>query len=148
MLPLAELRKAGFTKSGAFCGVDRTVNLRGTFPHEPGIYLFVIGRKVRYVGKTERSLRSRLLAYEKGLRKDLPRRPVHTAILNTIAEDKDVEIYTLSVSGRTQFFRRKGLPVDYLIGLESGLIENLEKGDLHPFNTAVRAKRAKLRGNS
>jgi hypothetical protein len=96
MLSLRELKKAGFAKSGIFHRLDGAVRLTGEIPKQSGIYLLVIGGKIRYVGKTER-LSSRLRAYENGLGKDLPRRIVHTGILKSVGDKSDVEIYTLPI---------------------------------------------------
>jgi hypothetical protein len=143
MLSLAELKKAGFKKSATFELLEGNVTLSGSLPNDPGIYLFVIGGEVRYVGKTDRSLHSRLRAYEKRLRKDLPRRQVHEGILGSIERKEIVDVYTLTITGR-RFFQRDSLPVDYLVGLEAGLIENLDHPHWNPFNSVGRAKRAKL----
>jgi hypothetical protein len=145
MLSLSELKKAGFVKSGAYRRLDGIVNLCGNIPKHPGIYLLLVGGRVRYVGKTERSLYGRLHAYEKVLRKGFSRRMVHKGILQTIADTQSVGIYTLTVTVQQQFFKRNGLPVDYLVGVEAGLIEHLDDENWNPFNSAVRAKRAKLR---
>ena len=83
MLSLRELKKAGFTKSGIFHSVDDAVKLTGDIPKHPGIYLLVVGGKIRYVGKTERRISSRLKAYENGLGKDISRRIVDTGILES-----------------------------------------------------------------
>jgi hypothetical protein len=39
---------------------------------------------------------------------------------------QQVSVYTLAIPKLKQYFNRKGLPVDYLIGLESGLIKRLD----------------------
>ena len=143
MLSLKELKKAGFTKSGIFHSVDDAVKLTGDIQKHPGIYLLVVGGKIRYVGKTERPISSRLKAYENGLGKDISRRIVHTGILESIKKN-NVEIYTLRIDERERFFSASGgLPVDYLVGLEAGLIENLGDELWNPSGAAGRAKRAK-----
>ncbi len=121
------------------------VTLSGVIPDQPGVYLLLIGRGVKYVGKSERSLRRRLRGYENGLRKRLVKRPVHEGILKTLDDGKNVDIYTLTFTIKQQLFYRKGLPVNYLVGVEAGLIDNLDDGHWNPFASAVRAKRRKLR---
>jgi hypothetical protein len=148
VLSLAQLKKAGFSKSGVFLRFAGTVSLSGVIPDNPGVYRFVIDRNVRYVGKAEGSLRRRLRGYENGLRKRLVKRPVHKGILETLDGGKNVDVYTLTFTIKQQLFYRKGLPVDYLVGVEAGLIDQLDEGHWNPFGSAIKAKRAKLRRDS
>src|ERR1700734_2502912 len=138
---LPQLKEAGFTKSGAFSRLDGKVILSGGLPDQPCIYLLVVGGKVRYVGKADRSLCHRLRTHERGLRNKSAKRQVHDGILESIENNKIIYVYTLTVtSGR--FFKRNGLIVDYLVGLEAGLIENLARPHWNPANSAGRARRA------
>lgn len=145
MLLLKELKQAGFTKSGAFSLLDGKVTLFGSerLADDPGIYLFVVGGKVRYVGKADSSLRRRLKTHERGLRNKSARRKVHDGVRETFEHGKSVSVYSLTIT-KDRFFKRNGLPVDYLVGLESGLIENLNEPHWNPFNSAGRSIRRTL----
>jgi hypothetical protein len=67
--------------------------------------------------------------------------------LETIEARETVKIYTFVIEAKKQFFTRRGLSVDYLVGLEAGLIERLDDGHWNPFGSAVRAKRARIGRN-
>jgi hypothetical protein len=144
MLSLLELKKAGFTKSGAFTLLDGivTLTISEQIPDHPGIYLLVVRGKVRYVGKADRSLHHRLTTNERGLRNGSAKRKVHSGILEAINCGKSVAVYILTIT-KGRFFKRNGLTIDYLVGLEAGLIENLVDPHWNPFNSAGRARRAK-----
>jgi len=140
MLSLAKLKKSGFAKTGRLGLVENGPGVIGAIPTEPGIYLYVLDGKVHYVGKSDKSLRRRILAYARGLGRDLPRRKVHLGILEAFKAAKHIEIYTRVIADNRDFYK-DGLPIEYLVGLEAGLIAEINP-DWNPFNAAGRARRA------
>jgi hypothetical protein len=143
MLSLAALRKAGFEQSGLWRRNEvGAPSVAGTIPKLPGVYLFVVDDKVHYVGKADKSLHTRVGAYSRTLRRSKRLRLVHKGIEKALNNGTEISIYTLVVTAQ-RLVERNGLPVDYLIGLEAGLIEALNP-DWNPFNSAGRAKRASV----
>jgi hypothetical protein len=141
---LAELKQAGFKRSGAFICVGGKVALSDkNLPDNSGIYLLVVRGKVRYVGKADRSLRNRLKVHARGLLNGSAKCKVHSGIRETIKSGKSIVIYSMAITKRRRFFKRKGLQVDYLVGLEAGIIEHLDEPHWNPFNSAARARRRK-----
>jgi hypothetical protein len=141
MLSLAKLRRSKFAKTSILRLSGSRHELSQPIPRESGIYRFVMDRKVRYVGKTDNLFR-RLSGYVSGLNRHLDGREVHRRIEEALKSRKKIKIYTLIVNEH-RFFEKSGLPIDYLVGLEAGLIETL-KPEWNLFNSAGRAKRATI----
>ena len=139
MLSLDELRSAGFNRSGTWTFENKEFDVSGDFPQNPGVYLFVVGRKVRYVGKADGSLHKRINRYRLTMRKGDRPRSVHEGIEAALDSGKPVHIYTFPVASREPHYRR-GLPYDLLTGLEAGLIETLDP-KWNPFNSKGRERR-------
>lgn len=99
-------------------------HINGDVPAQPGVYLFVIGGKIYYVGSAVSSLRSRMASYRRRQNGGLPSRPVHIELSKALDEGKLVEVFTLVIPEPIEV-GREGLPVDYAIGLEAGLIRTL-----------------------
>lgn len=109
-------------------------------PTEPGVYLFVDQELVRYVGVTSGTLQLRMRPYERRLRQAISGRPVYKGIEDVLRAGREVEVYTLSnINPRIGLWGR--LPLDYLVGIESGLIEQLNPA-WNSSNVIGRAKRA------
>jgi hypothetical protein len=143
MISLAGLKKAGFEKTGGFSTLKGGPELwRENIPGDPGLYLFVIDEEIYYVGKTQRSLRRRILAYRRALDRDFRRREVHNGLEEALDDGKKVEVYTLIVKAPRHLII-DDLPFDYLVGLEAGLILNLQP-DWNSRGTSGRARRTKL----
>lgn len=105
---LDQLTRAGFVRSGCF----RLGVYEGTAPAEPGVYAFVVGAAVMYVGSAQRSLGRRIGSYSRVRHK--PPRRVHVGLATTIV----VDVFTV-VPADGDF---AGLPVNTIAGLEIGLI--------------------------
>jgi hypothetical protein len=90
---------------------------------EPAVYIFVIKSKICYVGKSE-GIQGRMAQYERGMLRGS--RKVDTGISRAIINKDKVSVYTLSIPRDQQFFERKGLPVDYVSGVEWALIKRVK----------------------
>jgi hypothetical protein len=145
MLSLADLVSAGFEPCAEWV-FNRAGNphLKGEIPKRPGVYLFVVGDAVRYVGKADKTVHHRMGHYVRGIRRLKKRRDVHDGIEEELAKDQGVIVYAFC-EFEPRFAAWKGMPIDRLTGLEGGLIENL-KPKWNTFNAAGRARRARTAG--
>jgi hypothetical protein len=98
-------------------------------PKAPGVYLFIAGGIVKYVGSAQKSLHARMKSYERRQRDQkltllVPQstRPIHRELGKAIDGHKAVEVHTLVIPNPLQD-GVDGLPIDYAIGLEAGLIQ-------------------------
>jgi hypothetical protein len=150
MMTIADLVAAGFKKEPVTWSTDAAgkLHLIGEIPKAAGVYLFVVGVSVRYVGKTDSALHSRMRSYVRGVQRSLRQRAVHKGIKAEICKGETVDLYTFTFTGAGQRFGNwNGLPIDRLVGLESGLIEKLNPC-WNPFNAAGRSKRTRAQSNS
>jgi hypothetical protein len=122
---LAFLKAQGFKRIGQWkLGKRQMLELPDRFPKkQPAVYLFTIGAKIRYVGKSE-DIQGRVKQYKKGLLKGNLK--IDHGVRDAFNKGDEVSIYTLTISSRKQIFVRNGLPIDHLSGLESGLIKLLK----------------------
>ena len=95
-------------------------------PTSPGVYLFIVGGVVQYVGSAQKSLHSRMRSYERRQRDPKSNRPVHTALRKAIGGSLPVEVHTLVIDQPARTCVLGGLPIDYAVGLEAGLIEAID----------------------
>ena len=142
MLSLDELRAAGFERCGTWTLEGEQIDVLGDLPRNPGVYLFVVRRKVRYVGKADGPLRKRISRYRRTMQKGDRPRSVHEGIEAALDSGKRVHIYTFRLATRKPHYR-KGLPYDLLTGLEAGLIEILNP-KWNQFNSKGRERRRML----
>jgi hypothetical protein len=141
-LKLADLIEFGFALSATWTtDAGGRLHLSGDIPRKPGVYLFVVGDVVHYVGVASKTLHQRMGSYVRGLRRATRKRPVHDGIEKFMREGEAVDLFTYSVEPR--WGEWNGLPIDPLLGLESGLIEALNPC-WNPFNLTGRTKRALL----
>lgn len=143
MLSLKALREVGFKRSACWVLDDKgKPEVSHSLPTDLGIYLFVVGRKILYVGKADRSLHRRVRRYVGTMRGSERPRKVHKGLDDNLRDGTRVDIYTFSpIDPRMHHW--KGLPLDRLTGVAAGLIEKLNP-IWNPFNSAGRAKRALL----
>ncbi|KAA5609806.1 GIY-YIG nuclease family protein [Rhodovastum atsumiense] len=123
---LNHLIASGFCHTGTWRRSDQGHPVcDGAFPDAPGIYLFVEDERILYVGSAEQSLCKRLREYMRNQRNLAPnKRPVHHALANSINNLGNVKVYTRIISTKEEHSYCK-LPVDLLLGVESGLIKSL-----------------------
>jgi hypothetical protein len=142
-LTLTDLTNAGFVHNATWRadkdGGLNLVNLDCKIPESPGIYLFVVAEVVKYIGVAREGLADRLGQYGTRIRRGNRLRMVHKGIKEH-SSSGSIHLYTLVVSPRWDV---GWLPIDRLIGLESGLIEAIDPA-WNPFNRAGRHRRAIL----
>jgi hypothetical protein len=123
---LARLRAGGFTNSGTWRRIDqKTPRCEGKIPREPGVYIFVEHNCIRYIGAAQNGLQRRMKSYERRQCDLSSPRPVHRALAKAVTATDVVEVYTLVIIGASEV-GNEGLPVDRLVGLEAGLIEEFK----------------------
>ena len=123
---LDRLIAARFEQTGAWRRNEHgQVVCEGSLPKAPGVYVFVVSRIIRYVGSAQRSLSARMKSYERRQRDQKSDRPVHLELGKAIDRDAIVEIYTRVINDPIQN-DPDGLPIDYAIGLEAGLIQAVD----------------------
>jgi hypothetical protein len=126
---LQTLKNAGFKRIGFWALNEKRVpglrKLRGASLEGPAIYLFVVNGRVKYVGKAH-SISARLNQYVSAFDEKRGTRKVDDGIRDALKNCQKVKIYTFAVSKR--FFWRKGVPFDFVVGLEDGLIKKLAPG--------------------
>jgi hypothetical protein len=76
---------------------------------------------VHYVGSAQGSLHGRMRNYESQQRRGTSGRPVHAKLREAIDSGISVEVHTLEILQPLQEGLH-GLPIDYTVGLEAGLI--------------------------
>jgi hypothetical protein len=147
MLSLGDLVNAGFKLCAAWES-DRAGNLKlkGEIPKKSGVYLFVTGESVRYVGKADKTVHHRMGHYVRGVRRVKKRRVVHDGIEKELADNVGVTVYAFS-EFESRLLPWKGMVLDTLTGLEAGLIEVLQP-DWNTFNAAGRARRTQIAPSS
>ncbi len=99
------------------------VRLIGEPPKQPGVYAFAVDGEVCYVGKAKKGIAKRLRPYEivKGKKRQGFR--IKTLIRKALKSGSEV---TLLTSVNLKPIRWRGLPVDLILGLEEGLIRELQ----------------------
>jgi hypothetical protein len=120
---LTRLTSCGFERSAGWRLNETDVAVcEGHLPIEPGIYAFVVGREVRYIGSALSGIRSRIIGYERKQRRLSASRPVHVMLSKALKLDEQIEVYTL-VPDLSEKLEWRGLPIHLLLGLEAGLIQ-------------------------
>lgn len=133
---LAWLKKKGFNQVGHFSGVgaDHRLEISIQLGKLTAVYVFLHAGIICYVGSAEKP-GSRLSAYSSRQFRGLTERSryVHRGLIDTLAS-ADVEIFVLPISER--YASEEGIPVDRLLGIESGMIHEFDP----PWNKRGRRK--------
>jgi hypothetical protein len=108
----------GFREAGTLCRRSRQVILTGELPRQCGVYAWVLGRKVVYVGYAW-NLYNRTNAHRRNASRTLkyPRRHL-IELGRALKQGKRIRIFIAIPKPRTF----NGLPVNTALGLEDGLI--------------------------
>lgn len=139
---LADLARAGFVKRGCWKLDDEGhLALEGEIPRHPGVYLLVATDTVMYVGAATVGLARRVGSYGRTMSRNTRLRPIHHGVKDWLTAGNSLDLYTLEVTKRWEWIG--GLPIDPLIGLESGLIEAINP-KWNSFGQASRARRAAM----
>jgi len=124
-ITLNTLKDNGFKRIGLWKNGEKDnkkLRLTGILPEEMAVYLFVIGGKIQYVGKSE-NIRRRIIQYAKGINRG--GRKVDKGVAKALEDGQNVGVYMYAITKKQQFFMRKGLLVDWVGGLERALILKL-----------------------
>ncbi|WP_300520000.1 hypothetical protein [Aliiroseovarius sp.] len=90
-------------------------------PDAPGVYAFVVGEEVVYVGKTSRTLRARMADYRRGHYRQRTSAAVKRQIGEVLRQGTGVRVLVATPPDGLW----NGLPIVTLHGLEAGLIQLL-----------------------
>lgn len=113
------LLRAGFSFLGEWTpDGDGAFRLDATAPADAGVYAFVVDDVVKYVGLTQRGLRSRLDGYRRGHERQRTNARVKRLILAALDGGRRVKVLVATPEPMDW----KGLPVNTAAGLEAGLI--------------------------
>ncbi len=116
------LLRSGFVEIGTWVQTeDGGVALDGRASSDPGVYIFLIGDKVVYVGLTVRSLQGRMNQYRRGDPRQRTSARIKGRIKATLAEGASVKVFT----AQPEPSEWNGLPIHTAAGLEYGLIQAL-----------------------
>lgn len=123
------IKDGGFEKTGAWQhdedGIPYCKPYRGKkIPTKPGVYIFVQGNRVRYVGSAQLGIAKRIRSYERSPLNGAENRNVHRAITENVRTGR-VHVYTLVIEPANQP-NLEGLPVNQIVGLEKGLIDEFD----------------------
>lgn len=121
-MTLAQLTDAGFKLSGQWQRNKAGVaTCHGSVPAKTGVYLFVVGENVRYVGAALGTLQRRMKSYERRQKDGKSNRPVHAKLAEAIDISPGVMVYTREIAS-TETTEWHTLPVSVILGLEAALI--------------------------
>jgi hypothetical protein len=142
MLSLKDLKNVGFKQCASWRLRDDKssfLQVETEIPEKPGIYLFVVDDKVRYVGKADKTLNHRVHSYESRRRGGKRARPVHVGVRDALKRGDKVTVFTLEVK-EPRIIVSEGMPLDRLVGIEAGLIETIDP-DWNRYNSKGRKRR-------
>lgn len=114
---------AGFTRLGTWIadGVGG-IALEVPAPRDPGVYVFVVGGVVKYVGVSRAGIASRMANYRAGQKGQRTSARVNEIIAEHLTGGSIVEIY-IAMPPALEW---NGLPVVTAAGLEAGLIKMIQ----------------------
>ncbi|MBX9945411.1 MAG: hypothetical protein K2Y40_15110 [Reyranella sp.] len=100
------------------------VSFLGHFPSSPGLYLFVEGEVIRYVGSASDGLHRRMRNYQRRQNARNSLRPVHTSLADALGGGASIAVFVKVVADSEQC-EWNGLPVDILLGVEAAIIKKI-----------------------
>ena len=101
-----------------------SVSLLGQFPSSPGLYLFVEGEVIQYVGSASDGLHRRMRNYQRRQNARNSPRPVHTSLSDALMRGASIAVFVKVVVDSEQC-EWNGLPVDILLGVEAAIIKKI-----------------------
>jgi hypothetical protein len=116
------LLRAGFHFLGEWRGENEDFQIDAKAPVDAGVYSFVVDDVVKYVGLTQRGLRSRLDGYRRGYERQRTNARVKALIQEALSAGKRVKVL-VAVPSAGEW---NGLPVNTAAGLEAGLISMIQ----------------------
>lgn len=100
------------------------VSFLGQLPSSPGLYLFVEGEVIQYVGSASDGLHRRMRNYQRRQNARNSPRPVHASLTDALMRGASIAVY-VKVVGESEQCDWNGLPVDILLGIEAALIKKV-----------------------
>ena len=94
------------------------------FPRSPGLYLFVEGEVIQYVGSASKSLLRRMRNYQRRQNVRSSPRPVHASLTTALMRGASIAVFVKVVADSEQC-EWNGLPVDILLGVEAAIIKKI-----------------------
>ena len=122
---LSRLEAIGFRRCGAWLLKDGQpkIKLEAHASASNVLYAFVSQGKVVYVGKTAKTLKSRLYGYQNPGTTQFTNVRGNTSIRNALLESHDVQVFALPDNG---LLRYGGFRLDLAAGLEDSIINELK----------------------
>lgn len=134
---LGLLISCGFTKAATWhLDLASRMSFLDQFPRSPGLYLFVEGEVIQYVGSASKSLLSRMRNYQRRQNARNSPRPVHTSLARALMSGASITVFVKVVPHLEQY-EWNGLPIDILLGVEAALIKKVDP----PWNRRGRPPR-------
>ena len=117
------LLDAGFARLGTWVA-DGTggIALDTPAPRDPGVYVFVVGGMIKYIGVSRAGIRSRMSNYRAGQAGQKTSARVNQIINEHVSAGTVVEVYV----AHPPAIEWNGLPVVTAAGLEAGLIKMIQ----------------------
>lgn len=116
------LLKSGFSLVGEWSLDGDHISLSGDLPSEAGVYAFVLGDEVVYVGLTQNALKTRMGHYRIGHSRQKTSARVKGLIKEALTDGGRVQVLMCTPENSEW----NGLPVHMGPGLEAGLIELIQ----------------------
>ena len=119
------LTASGFTLTARWkLGANSRLQLIDEPPKQPGVYAFAVDGEVCYVGSARKEIAKRVRIYEKDKKPPAWRATKQALIRKALKSGSEVTVLTLVIL--KPILRWKGLPVDLILGIEEGLIGELQ----------------------
>ena len=119
------LKGAGFKKAATWHrDLANRVSFLGELPSSPGLYVFVEGEVIQYVGSASDGLHRRMRNYQRRQNARNSLRPVHASLAGALMRGASIAIFVKVVVDSEQC-EWNGLPVDILLGVEAALIKKV-----------------------
>jgi len=113
---------AGFTLLGTWQATETGIGLSAAAPRDPGVYAFVVGGLVKYIGLTKSGFHRRMYNYQRPGATQSTSIRINQIIAEHVASDAQVEIY-IAIPPALEW---NGLPIHSAAGLEAGLIDMIQ----------------------
>lgn len=121
-----QLLAGGFVHIGAWqAGQAGSIAFQGInpVPRKPGVYAYVVGSEVLYVGSAQRGLHRRIRHYESSKNLQTASR-IRQEVLEKLSGGSSVDVYVIVLENSLTL--NDALPVDLVAGLEEGLIRTIK----------------------
>jgi hypothetical protein len=116
------LKDAGFVTIGEWSLKSDGIQLDGSVPTRPGVYAHVVDGNIVYIGVATMGLKKRLYFYSNPGKSQTTSIRLKKLIRTELETGRRVEVLAASPEPGTW----NGLPVDFVTGLETGLIRMLQ----------------------